>query len=168
MNTDKLKEIGSMLNDADKQEQQSRKTVMSRRWFVRTLTVTATAIAAASLQKAMGQEVQPGNLKNCNVVTDNNVCTVITGNNVCSGGPAGYNVCNINMCQVSNTCGCTWPTSGNVATNSCQTNWCQPNSCAAQNSCVKSNTCNGSSPSSANSCTAGGTNTPRPDSFNYT
>src|ERR1035437_3878393 len=116
MNTDRLKEIGKMLNATDKQEQQTRKAVMSRRWFVRSLAVTAMAITAASLQNARAQ-VQPdsvcqhantGGCNPSNSCQDGNSCSGTTSNN-----------CKVNQCMTNNTCGCSFGTSGNSANNTC-------------------------------------------------
>ena len=123
-----------MLNATDKQEQQSRKAVISRRWFVRSLAVTAAAIAAASLPKARAQDVvellqcQHDNTKDCN-----------GGTNICYDGNycGTVNTCSTNVCRAANEC-----SSG--TSNTCnRSNNCAPNQCMSYNYCATYNQCHG-------------------------
>lgn len=150
MNTNKLNEIGAMLNAVDSQERAIRKSAMSRRWFVRALGVTAIAAIGGGLQSAHGTQVQPA--KSCNGNTSG-----CTGSNLCMGG----NTCSgstVNNCDPNE---CTGGTNycGGGATNTCTTgNNCDTNQCTGTNSCSPFNFChtaNNCSPDTNNNCPSG-------------
>jgi len=139
MNTDRLKEIGKMLNAADKQEQQSRSSVMSRRWFVRALTL---GIAGAAVMNS-----QPAKANNCDGSPD--ACTAgnkCTNGNICETSNTCYtkNDCtgNYNTCDTSDSCGSKGGTNTCTKDNHCsEIHSCTTNSCSYDNLCDATNNC---------------------------
>ena len=154
MNDDKLKAIGKILNAADEQEQQSRKSAMSRRWFIRTLGGVAAAVAMGAGSKANAVVCDGCNTGTLHPCPLQYVChtgdTCGTGGNTCNSG----NTCETTFdCTKSNEC---------VVNNVCYTtNHCSPsNTCDNGNICLSSNQCT----SMANTCTRN--NTPPCKLFN--
>jgi hypothetical protein len=136
-NEERLKGIAKFLKRADDREKGMRKQIMSRRLFVRTLSVAA--IGAAGIM----------------IPTSAFACGATQSN---TGGCSGSNSCGENTCPTSNTCDPNSCNSGNTCTgtNSCTTNTndgCAPNQidngghCATTNDCAenkcKVNECKG-------------------------
>ena len=150
MNFDKLNAISKMLNTVDEQEQQTRKSVMSRRWFVRTLAgsiVSAAAVAVAL--RAMACEHNTCNPINTCIAADtctpSNLCAT---SNTCNAG----NTCSpsFNTCQTTNKCvganACTHDNNCDTG-NTCNINTCNGgNTCNSNNQCYTQNNCNGNIP----------------------
>lgn len=155
------------LKAADALEQLTRRSIMSRRWFVRSLGVATGAVALGLLENANAGTCVTNTVgcsgsnscttNSCNSGTKNtcdpNTCGA--GGNTCNSG--GANTCtHQNQCLQSNQCGCS-PYQGDsgggggntCAPNECDngnpcTNTCNPNTCYPQNLCSSSgNTCTG-------------------------
>ena len=149
MNIDKLQTLAKALKAADEQEQQIRKSVMSRRWFVRTLTVAAMAAAVLPAQKAEASQNCGGAAQNS--CSSGNCRTGNTcGTNVCSNG----NSCSGNSCTNSNTSSC--PSDNVCSGDTCGANACPSNNTCQGDSCTASNSCNNNICTGGNSCPSGG------------
>lgn len=148
MDIGKLQALGKMLKAADEQEKQSRKSPMTRRWFIRALAATAAAVAVGASLKGKA-DVGPDGLCGTNTggCSGGNTCS--TSNSCATTG----NTCAPNTCVNNNTCGC--GALDNTNPNTCTPNNCSPNSCGGA---TGSNTCNASNPCSvSNTCTGSNT-----------
>jgi len=151
MDERELQSLRDELQSGDQKEQQERKSVRSRRWFMRTL---AGAAAGAVLGTAMDADA---------------ACSPPGGTNTCSAAnTCGVNTCAPNTCGTNNTCTTNSCTTGNVCTavNNCTTannqtcatgNTCTTNTCTANNNCTfntcTTNTCATDICSGVNTCT---------------
>src|SRR6185437_7099606 len=137
---EQLKALSEELKDADAQERQSRKSAMSRRGFVRTLSFSA-IVASASLVALQADAKNCGS-NNSAGCSGNNFC----GTNTCT---ATANTCNPNECATSNHCG--GQSGGNQ-------NTCTPNTCDHGNTCASGNTCKPNTCITENDCNGFGGN----------
>ena len=125
MNIDKLQALAKALKATDEQEQQTRKSVMSRRWFVRTLLGT---VASAAIL-GMGSSAKAIDCDEMNACSSMNVCGPAP--NTCSGNTCSPNVCiSSNLCNPKNYCA-TW--------NSCYVS----DACLGDDGCHLTNNCFG-------------------------
>lgn len=170
MNTQSLSTLISELRAADEQEQHTRTTMMSRRWFIRAFAAAAVVADAGGDTGLAGQcatntEGCTGGTNLCGVNTCNGVANTCSEQNkcneenICQGG--SKNTCSgdpgpgVNSCYANNTCG-QLQGSGNV---------CRLNVCYNKHVCQASNVCNGTNSCTMNTCSAGA-NTCNPTSGN--
>ena len=164
-----LQALRQELSCSDRQEQQERRSLFSRRWFVRTLAgaaVGASAFARVNPASANQPGCDATHANNCllnNTCENNDACGPNTCvlDNVC-GKPGSVGGGNGNTCNISNTCNtdtcsgttgggniCAWfnacTAHGNLCTvNQCQSwNQCISNTCQVSNTCTLRNRCNG-------------------------
>src|SRR5882724_2217064 len=94
-----LKALREELKAVDAKEHETRRSAMSRRWFVRALTMTTAGIAVLGAQDA-GAANCGGQSNSCtaslNSCTPSNTCSP----NTCTT----RNVCTSNTCKEANTC----------------------------------------------------------------
>ena len=141
---EKLKALGEELKAADEQERQARKSVTSRRGFVRILSYTAVAAIAGSAIFNANASACGSNTTPCSGNTECNI-------NTC--GTTKSNTCDPNECIISNTCGTTSGGSSNT---------CDHNTCDHGNTCYEGDTCNHGNTCDKNICDASGGNTCNP------
>jgi hypothetical protein len=118
-----LQSLRQELADCDRQEQQKRKLVFSRRWFVQALGGLGLGVLAVESAEAD----RPCANDTCSATTAN-LCTL---NNFCVGGVQD---CNPNTCVATNSCG----TQQQTGTNTCGA---KGNTCTVENTCIKTNNC---------------------------
>ena len=162
MNIDKLQALAQALKATDEQEQQTRQSGISRRWFVRTLGMAVgAAVVGVNFRAKAGKNCPDGHGDTCNAEANycgtNNVCTP---SNVCrtSDNCQSGNTCSgsFNTCQTSNSCtggGNSCSSDNNCDINTCTGgNKCSSNTCRVSNGCDLSNNCS-SHDSTHNTCT---------------
>lgn len=144
-----LKFLREQLDDFDRGKSEVPKSLLSRRWFVRTLSLSAAAAWALghtriALANDAACKAVPGTESNScstNTCTASDNCPRVntcSSSNECHGGGQLSNTCSgANNCTIENTC------NRNGSNNCSGQNRCNGNGAGSENKCVTQNICGG-------------------------
>lgn len=165
MNAQELDSLRQQLLDADSHEQNERPSLVSRRWFVRTLAGSAAAgLAIGTARPARadcdidncGEDtcaVDACNQNTCspNTCTQQNTCVqsnVCDPSHICTDGntcqhlntmncaATAHNSCGRNQCDMEDNC-----TTNTCNFDACQINRCGFNQCTTADTCIQDDSC---------------------------